>query len=55
MIALSIPACPSIDAALAWVAREAAQRPVVRVVMFRGPDGLVRGLAMVCAEARASA
>lgn len=54
MTALRLPGCPDIASAFAWLAREAAGRVVIRVVLARGPDGLVRGSAMVLERAKGS-
>lgn len=52
MTSIALPGCPDIASAFAWLAREAAGRVVLRFVIFRGPDGLLRGSAMVLERAR---
>lgn len=54
MTALRLPGCPSVQAALAWIAREAVGKVVTRVVLFRGPDGLVRGSVLLGAQGAAA-
>lgn len=44
MFAIHIPPLASIDEAFAWLA---ARGEVVRVVLYRGEDGYVRGSALL--------
>lgn len=45
MKAIHLPSFNSVDAAFGWLASRGYD--VVRLVMYRGPDGLVRGSALV--------
>jgi hypothetical protein len=44
MIAVALPSFETIDQAFAWLE---GQGEVVRLMLYRGPDGMVRGSALV--------
>jgi hypothetical protein len=50
VIAIHLPSLPSISDAFDWLAAQG--HSVIRLVMYRGADGLIRGSALVRERAR---